>query len=363
MNPLLKLDQLGQSVWLDSLSRSFIRGGELKKLIEEDGLKGVTTNPSIFEKAVGTGSDYDVLIEKSAAEGKNEADIFEAIATGDVRMAADVLETVYKATRGRDGYVSIEVSPYLAYDADKTVQEARRLWETVARPNVLVKVPGTEAGLPAVQKLLSEGINVNVTLLFSLERYEQVVEAYLSALEQRAAKDKPLEAVASVASFFVSRVDTDVDAALAGKHKDLLGKTAVANARLAYQIYKKYFGSERFKKLQARGAQTQRLLWASTSAKNPAYRDVLYVEELAGPDTVNTMPEATLQAFRDHGKARLSLEENPEKSSKHLQSLAAAGVDLDAVTLRLEKDGVRLFSEAMDRLLKVIAEKKKVLVS
>ena len=366
MTPVKQLDSVGQSIWLDSIRKSLITGGDLARLVHDDGLSGVTSNPAIFEKAIAASSDYREAIaslaEDSSLDGKA---LFERLAIDDIRAAADVLAPVYERTSGRDGYVSLEVSPRLARDTASTVAEARRLWQEVGRPNLMIKVPATDEGIPAVETLIAEGINVNVTLLFARSAYERVAEAYLRGLERRSAGGGRLENVASVASVFVSRIDTAVDALLdariaatagAGRERfhSLRGKTAIANAKLAYQRYREIVGGARWHALAERGARPQRLLWASTGAKDPSFRDVVYVEELIGTDTVNTIPPATLAAFRDHGLVRLSLDENVEAAHSDLQHLAELGIDLDAVTDRLLEEGLRLFDEAFDRLLCVV---------
>ncbi|EKS31046.1 bifunctional transaldolase/phosoglucose isomerase [Afipia felis] len=371
MNPLKELQNHGQSIWLDFLARGFIAKGELKALIERDGVRGVTSNPSIFEKAIGTGDEYDAAFEKLLKGGdRSVIDLYESVAIEDIQNAADVLKPVYDELHGHDGYVSLEVSPYLALDTEGTLNEARRLWKSVHRKNLMVKVPGTHEGLPAIEQLTSEGLSINITLLFSQKVYAQVLEAYISGLEKFAAKGGDLSKVASVASFFVSRIDTAVDRQLddkiaAANDEDrkahlasLKGKVAVANAKLAYQHYKKVIASDRWKALEAKGARVQRLLWASTGTKNKAYSDVLYVEELIGRDTVNTVPPATLDAFRDHGKVRDTLEENVPEAAQVLADLADAGISLDSITDHLVDDGVRLFSEAADQLLGAVASKR-----
>ncbi len=374
MNPLKALQNYGQSVWLDYFRRSLVSSGELKALVDEDGLKGLTSNPSIFEKAIGGSTDYDAAI--SALERGGDAApgaIFERLAVEDMQMAADALRPVYEATRGRDGFVSIEVSPYLAKDADTTMAEARRLWRDIARSNLMVKVPATEAGLPAIRRLTSEGINVNVTLLFSRKVYEAVAEAYIAGLEEFLAKGGDPSRIASVASFFVSRVDTAVDTILEEKLRqagaeraalqDLLGKAAIANAKLAYQRSKQIFSGERWDRLAQAGARAQRLLWASTGTKNPRYSDVRYIEELIGPDTVNTIPPATMDAFRQHGRPRASLEEGLEEARRVIAALDSIGVSLEEITDKLTADGVRLFSDAADRLFGAIARKRAAIVA
>jgi transaldolase/glucose-6-phosphate isomerase len=371
MNPLQSLHEHGQAVWLDFLSRGFVGNGGLKKLVDNDGLRGVTSNPSIFEHAIAHGDEYDSAIAKLLQAGDRSAgEIFEELAVEDIQKAADVLRPVYDAARGADGFVSIEVSPYLAADTQATIAEAKHLWHAVDRENLMIKVPATPEGLPAIRRLISDGINVNITLLFAQSAYEQVAEAYISGLEALAAKDGDVSRVASVASFFVSRIDTAVDALLDDKIarandpdekarlRALQGKIAIANAKLAYQRYQHLFAGSRWQELAAKGAKPQRLLWASTGTKNKAYSDVLYVEELIGPDTVNTMPVATLDAFRDHGKLRNSLEEDAAGAQRTLDDLARSGIALDHVTDRLVADGVRLFAEAADKLLASVAKKR-----
>jgi transaldolase/glucose-6-phosphate isomerase len=368
-NPLRDLASLGQSVWLDYLRRSVTEGGELKRLIEEDGITGVTSNPAIFEKAMVGSTDYDQVF--SAFESRADADvaaIYDHLAIGDIRAAADLLRPIFDATGGRDGFVSLEVSPYLAMDTEATIAEARRLWQAVGRDNLMIKVPGTEAGVPAIRSLITEGISVNVTLLFSRRAYEAVANAYLDGLEALLGRGDDISRVASVASFFVSRIDTAIDHVIderiaagdpvAEELRALRGKVAIANAKLAYDDFLALVGSRRWKKLAAAGARTQRLLWASTGTKDPAYSDVLYVEELIGPDTVNTMPPATMDAFRDHGRSRVSLTENVEAARQIIAAADRLGTDLDGITEKLANDGVRLFSEAADKLFGAIARKR-----
>lgn len=367
MNHLKTLEQSGQAVWLDFIRRSLITSGELKTLVDEDGLRGVTSNPSIFEKAIAGSTDYaSALDEMYERDEKDPMKIYEALAIPDIQSAADVFRPVYEKTKRRDGYVSLEVSPFLAHDTQKTIDEARRLWKAVNRENVMIKVPGTTEGLPAIQQLLSEGININITLLFAQERYERVAEAYLVALEALAAQGGDVSRIGSVASFFVSRIDTLVDHLATNRLQTatepsqrallqgILGKVAIANAKLAYQFYKELFQSDRWKALEKKGAHTQRLLWASTSTKNPKYRDVLYVEELIGPDTVNTMPTQTLEAFRDHGQVRPSLDEELEEAHDTMEALEKAGISMKEVTDQLLKEAVRLFAEAFDKLLNAL---------
>ena len=370
MNPLIGLHQHGQSVWLDFLARGFTASGGLRRLVEADGVRGVTSNPAIFEKAIAGSDEYDEAVARLLAAGdRAPAELFEALAVEDIQAAAAVLRPVYDATGGADGFVSLEVSPYLAMDTEGTVAEARRLWAKCARDNVMIKVPATAPGIPAIRALIAEGINVNITLLFSQARYREVVEAYLSGLEALAEKGGDVARVASVASFFVSRIDTAVDALIDGAMDKadaarrpalaaLKGKVAIANAKLAYADYQRLFAGARWQRLQKKGARPQRLLWASTGTKNKAYSDVLYVEELIGPDTVNTLPVATLDAFRDHGTPAKTLTRDVDAAAGVLAELAAAGISLDAVTAALERDGVRLFADAADSLFAAVADKR-----
>src|SRR6195256_1333047 len=371
MNPVKALEAHGQAVWLDFLARGFVAKGDLKKLIETDGVKGVTSNPSIFEKAIGSSDEYDGAIGKALKSGDRPvAELFEHLAVEDIQHAADVLRPVYDQLKGEDGFVSLEVSPYLAMDTKATIAEAERLWKDVKRKNLMVKVPATPEGLPAIKHLIGEGISINITLLFSQKVYVQVAEAYLSGLEKYVAGGGNPSHVASVASFFVSRIDSAVDKQLDEKiarandptEKERLaalkGKVAIANAKLAYQDYKRLFSGARWEKLAAKGAKPQRLLWASTGTKNKDYSDVLYIEELIGPDTVNTVPPATLDAFRDHGTPRNSLEENVEDAKHVFAELEKSGVSLDAITADLVKDGVKLFADAADKLYGAVAHKR-----
>lgn len=371
MNPVKQLEKHGQAIWLDFLARGFILKGDLKTLIDRDGVKGVTSNPSIFEKAIGSGDEYDGAISALLKQQDRPViDLYESVAVEDIQHAADVLRPVYDQLRGDDGYVSLEVSPYLARDTDGTLAEALRLWRDVKRDNLMVKVPGTREGLPAIETLTAQGISINITLLFSQKVYAQVLEAYIAGLEKFVAGGGNPKKIASVASFFVSRIDVEVDKQLdakiaAANDKDqkarlevLKGKVAIANAKLAYQHYKKVIASDRWKKLAAKGARVQRLLWASTGTKNKAYSDVLYVEELIGRDTVNTVPPATLDAFRDHGTPRNSLEENVADAERVLAELAKTGISLDAITDKLVDEGVQLFTEAADKLLGAVAQKR-----
>ncbi len=375
-HPLIELHHLGQSVWLDYIRRSLMESGELQRLVKEDGLAGLTSNPSIFEKAITGSADYsDFLTELQQRKDLDAKAVYEQLVIRDIQDAADVLRPVYDETKFRDGYVSLEVSPFLAHDTPGTLEEARRLWKAVGRENLMIKVPGTPEGLPAIEQLLSEGINVNITLLFAQEVYEKVALAYISALEKRAAQNEDLRKMASVASFFVSRIDTLMDNRLKARLKtaqsaeerklleSLQGKTAIANAKLAYRLYQELIRSPRWAALEKKGAQTQRLLWASTSTKDPRYRDVLYVEELIGPDTVNTIPPATLDAFRDHGIPRLSLGENVEGAAETMAGLTQAGISLTEVTDELVRQGVKLFAEAFDQLLNAVDTRCKIAVS
>ncbi len=366
MNPLKALGQYGQSVWLDYIRRNLITSGELQHLIEEDGLGGVTSNPAIFEKAITGSTDYARDLEVLGQKDLSAMARYEALAIQDIQDAADLLRPVYDQTHRRDGYVSLEVSPYLAHDTQSTIEEARRLWRNVGRDNVMIKVPATPEGLPAIELLIGEGININVTLLFPQETYEHVTLAYIAGLERMAGQGGDVSKIGSVASFFVSRIDSAVDAMLEVRLKastnpsevallrSLLGKVAIANAKLAYQRYKEIFRGNRWQALARKGAHTQRVLWASTSTKNPQYRDVLYVEELIGPDTVNTMPPATLDAFRDHGRLRASLEEDLDAAHETLETLARVGISLQTVTDQVLRDAVRLFAEPFDKLLSAV---------
>ena len=366
-NPLKDLQKFGQSVWLDYIRRDLFTTGELKRLIDDDGLRGMTSNPAIFEKAIADSTLYaDMLKQLASRTDLDATGRYELLAIRDIQAAADALRPVYDSTKRRDGYVSLEVSPYLARDTEGTLKEARRLWKAVGRENVMIKVPGTTEGIPAFQQLISEGININVTLLFAQEVYAKVAEAYIAGVEQLAARGGDLSRIASVASFFISRIDSLVDSMIAARLKTstderekadlqgLLGKVAIANGKQTYQTYLKLFGSDRWKKLSAKGAQTQRVLWASTSTKNPNYNDVMYVEELIGQDTVNTIPPATLDAYRDHGHPRASLTEDVESANRTMQTLAQRGISIKEVTDKLTDDGVRLFAEAFDKLLKAV---------
>lgn len=361
-NPLKGLLEYGQSPWMDYIRRDLLTGGGLKKVIDGDGLRGMTSNPAIFEKAIVDSTLYSDILKSPEAKSLDAKSLYERIAIRDVQDACDIFKPVYQATRRRDGYVSLEVSPYLANDTKGTLEEARRLWKAVGRENVMIKVPATPEGIPAIRQLLEDGLNINITLLFAQSAYEQVAEAFLAALEARVLKGLDVSHSASVASFFVSRIDTLVDSKIgeqlktaSGEKKELLssleGKVAIANAKLTYKKYQELFGGSRWKALAAKGAQTQRLLWASTSTKNPKYRDVLYVEELIGADTVDTIPPATFDAFREHGKLRASLTEDVPSAAKTMQDLEKAGISMKEVTHKLLEDGVKLFAEAFKTLL------------
>ena len=364
MATLKQLQALGQAVWLDFISRELMASGELSRRVS-DGLRGLTSNPAIFEKALAQGGDYAVQAKQLVAQGLGAKAIYECIAISDIQAAADALRPVYDATAAADGYVSLEVSPALANDTAGTLAEARRLWHDVARPNLMIKVPGTAAGVPAIRDLITDGINVNVTLLFAQSAYRAVAAAYVEGLQVRVVRGEKIDRLASVASFFVSRIDTAIDAQLEAKIATasaavradlelLRGKAAIANAKLAYQHYLELSAGTDWKKLAAAGARPQRLLWASTGCKNPAYRDVIYVEELIGADTVNTLPPATLDAFLDHGVPRTSITGNVDAARRDLDALARHGISLDAVTAKLLEDGVKQFADAFDKLLAVV---------
>jgi transaldolase/glucose-6-phosphate isomerase len=365
MNPLQDLHRFGVSVWYDYVSRSLIASGALKKLIQDDGVRGVTSNPTIFEKAIGGSADYDDAIRRYAKPGQAPIELFEKLAVEDIQAACDEFKTLFEESKGGDGFVSLEVAPSLARDAAGTVAEAKRLWALVARPNLMVKVPGTAEGVRAFEDLIAEGISINVTLLFAQERYAEIAEAHVKGLERRAAAGKDLSKIASVASFFVSRVDSAIDAVLEkrpeAEAKALMGKAAIANAKLAYQHYKKLYGSPRFAALSAQGAKVQRLLWASTGTKNPLYRDVLYVEELIGVDTVNTMPPATVDAYRDHGAGRPSLEEGLDEAHAQWDALPKHGVNVAAIMSQLENEGLKSFEKSFETLMGKLTAKRALL--
>ena len=366
-NPLQELLGYGQSMWLDYIRRDLITSGTLKGMIADDGLRGMTSNPAIFEKAIAESSLYDDILKELASRPDLDTKArYEQIAIRDIQGAADILRPVYDSSKFRDGYVSLEVSPLLALKTQETIDEARRLWKAVNRENVMIKIPGTAEGLPAIRQVIGEGINVNVTLLFAQEVYEKVAEAHIAGLEDLAKRGGNLKKIGGVASFFISRIDTLVDSIIDDKLKattdaqqqallkSLLGKVAIANGKLTYQRYQRIFSGPRWQALAAQGAQTQRVLWASTSTKNPAYRDVMYVEELIGPDTVDTMPPATIDAFRDHGKLRNSLTEDLAGAQNVMDNLAKAGISIKEVTTKLTDDGVKLFADAFHKLLAAV---------
>jgi transaldolase/glucose-6-phosphate isomerase len=371
-NPIRRLTGLGQSLWLDFIRRNLIASGGLKRLIEEDDLRGVTSNPSIFEKSIDGSKDYDEDVRALAEEGKSVEEVYSALTLKDIRDAADVFRPVYDRLEGRDGFVSLEVSPHLAHDTEGTIAEARHLWKALDRPNVFIKIPATREGLAAVQRCIGEGINVNVTLLFGLPRYREVTEAFLAGMEERAGRGEPLERVASVASFFLSRIDVLVDPVLekametqgsqAELARSLHGQVAVASAKLAYRIYQEVFHADRFRRLADKGARPQRVLWASTSTKNPSYSDVKYVEALIGPDTVNTVPMETLNAYRDHGDPKPRLEEDPDEARRVMEQLPALDIDIDRVTRQLEDEGVEKFNQPYDRLMKSLEKKRRAVL-
>ena len=359
-NKVKQIHEFGQSIWLDFIERRLIQSGGLQKLIDEDGIRGVTSNPAIFEKAISGSSDYDEQIAELSRESKSNDEIFYAVAIEDIKAAADLFKQVYEEeVEGADGFVSLEVSPLLARDTEGTIAQAIDLWQKVDRKNVMIKIPGTAEGLPAIRKAISEGININVTLLFGLPRYEEVAEAYISGLEDRLNAGKPIDKIASVASFFLSRIDIIVDPLLLQKgFNELKGEIAIASAKKAYQMYKKIFCGERFKKLQEKGARPQRLLWASTSSKDPSSSDVKYVEALIGPDTVNTIPMETLEAFRDHGNPENRLEQDLNKAHVALQTLKEIGINIDQITQTLEDEGIEKFNKPYEKLLKAIEEQR-----
>ena len=364
-NPLWRLRDLGQSVWYDYIRRDLYTGGELARLIRDDGLAGMTSNPTIFQKAIADTELYDDAVRRAGSEEAEPSVVFERLAVEDVRGAADVFRPVFDETGGNDGFVSIEVGPRLANDTEGSISEAKRLWEACARDNVMVKIPGTAAGIPAIRRCLADGVNINITLLFSVSRYREVMEAYLTALEERVAAGRPIERLRSVASFFVSRVDTNVDKKLDRIGNDearaLRGKAAIANARLAYEAFREVFGSERFRRLASKGAALQRPLWASTSTKDPAYPDLYYVEALVASDSVDTMPPETFTAYREHGDPKIRISDDLAGARETFRRLAALGIDEATVSRELEEEGVRKFSDSYDALLKAIAEKEKAM--
>jgi transaldolase len=367
-NNLLKIQEFGQSIWLDYIDRQMIQSGELKQLIEKDGLRGVTSNPSIFDQAIESSEAYEESILTLSREGKKVEEIYQGLTVKDVQMAADEFRRLHEASGGVHGFVSLEVNPHLAYRTEETMAEARELWRRLDRPNVFIKVPATREGLPAIRQLISEGINVNVTLLFGLPRYREVAAAYIAGLEERAAAGKPLDVVCSVASFFLSRIDVVVDPKLeeimarrdseAETTRKLRGQVAIASAKEAYQIYKEIFDQERFRKLASKGGRPQRVLWASTSTKNPDYADVKYVEALIGPGTINTLPKETLKAYRDHGNPEERLEQGLEEARKVLIALPKVDIDINQVTQQLEEEGVDKFNKPYDRLMNTLATKR-----
>jgi transaldolase len=369
-NPLLQLQEMGQSVWYDNVDRAQLNSGQFQRLLNEDGIVGVTSNPTIFGKAIGSGHAYDDQIAQLIKERKDIGAIYEAVVIQDIRTVADLLRPVYDRTGGQDGYISLEVSPDLSHDTESTLAEARRFWQLVQRPNLMIKIPATPEGIPAVHQAIRDGINVNITLIFSIESYRAVTDAYLSGLEERNAAGKDISHIASVASFFVSRVDTLVDKLLEDKakassnpeeqklFKSLEGKAAIANARLVYQEFRRIFSTPRFESLKHVGANFQRPLWASTSTKNPAYRDVLYAEELIGPNTVDTMPLETIENFRDHGQVRLSIEDNVPGSQAELAALEGVGIHYDQITQQLLDEGVKKFADSFHELFEGIRSKQ-----
>jgi len=368
-NPLLDLQKQGQSIWLDYIRRDLLTSGELRRLIHEDGLRGMTSNPSIFEKAISGSPDYAAQLDQLISQGLNAGDIFERIAVQDIQNAADTLFPVYQSTNKHDGYVSIEVTPTLAHDTQGSIEEARRLWQEVKRPNLMVKIPGTPEGVPAVRQLIGEGLNINITLLFAQEAYVAVAEAFMDGLEAALKAGKDISSIASVASFFVSRIDTLVDSTIdkelqnpgSSDREQLLrslhGKIAIANAKQAYRSYQQMIAGSRWHALAGRGAQSQRLLWASTSTKNPKYRDVLYIEELVGPETVNTIPPATMDAFRDHGIVRRTLDADLAAADKTMSDLEKSGISMKKVTDQILDEGIKLFDDAFSKLISAVDQK------
>lgn len=371
-NPIItRIHELGQSIWLDNLSRKLITSGDLEKLITEVGVRGLTSNPAIFQKAIGDGEAYEDDIEKYTSEGLDSKEIYEKLAVSDIQGATDLFRPIYDTSGGEDGCVSLEVQPNLVYDADGTIEEARRLWKSVSRPNVMVKVPGTREGIPAITQLLSEGININVTLLFSVERYRDIAESYLEGLEKRLEKGESIQHVVSVASFFLSRIDVMIDPLLqdiidnkpeqADKAKMALGQVAIANAKKAYQVFEEVFSSERFQKLQQQGARKQRVLWASTGNKNPDYEELRYVHPLIGPDTVNTLPGDTMDILRkeEADKAKATITDDYDKADQVLAAIADLGLDIEDITDKLEKEGVDKFEKPFDKLIATVEEQRK----
>ena len=365
-NVLRELEKFGQSVWIDNISRGMLKKGELKRLVEEDGVTGVTSNPTIFQKAIGKGNDYDEQIKSllSKRPDLNAQQLFEKLAVKDIQDGTDILSGVYEKTNGNDGFVSLEVSPELAYDTKNTIEEARRLFKEVSRKNVMIKIPATQEGIPAIRQMISEGANINITLIFAQSVYEQVVDAYLSGLEDRVKDGKEIDKITSVASFFISRIDTAVDDELSKvKNEELKGKIAIANGKLVYEKFLELFSSKRFKNLEAKGAKVQKVLWASTSTKNPAYSDILYVEELIGPKTVNTMPPATMAAYNDYGYPVERLTKNVDEARAQMKNLAELNIDFSVITRKLTEKGVVLFSESFKELMREIDRKKNEILS
>jgi transaldolase len=367
MNPLVELHAYGQSFWYDNIQRKFLRDGTLHSLIDEDGLRGMTSNPSIFEKAIGHSDDYDAQIRELVVNGADTAAIYEALALADIQAACDLFADLYAQSDGGDGFVSLEVSPHLARDTAGTISEAKRLFAAVGRPNLMIKVPATPEGIPAIRQLIGEGININITLMFSMAHYEAVAQAYIEGLSHLLENGGDPAKVASVASFFVSRVDTAVDKKLAALNdpaaEALLGKTAIANSKIVYRRFKEIFHGDAFQKLRAAGAARQRLLWASTSTKNPDYPDTLYIDELIGPETVNTMPPKTIEAFRDHGTLANKLEQDLDQAQLVLDNLAELQINLDEVTEKLQEDGVVAFANSFDALMATIGAKKETIAA
>ncbi len=361
-SPLGLLRQERQSVWLDYMHRRMLQDGELKAMIEARGIRGCTSNPTIFEQAIGQSDTYDEAIAQLAARGKDTVTIYETLAIEDIQAACDQFRPIFEMTAGTDGFVSMEVSPRLAHDTQGTMAEARRLWKTIDRPNVMIKIPGTVEGIPAVTQMLTEGLNINITLLFAVSMHEQVIDAYLTALEQRARAGQPLETIASVASFFVSRVDSETDKRLEqlgkAEAEKLMGKAAIANAKLAYAKYVEHFEGKRFRALMAKGARVQRPLWASTGTKNKKYSDTMYVDQLIGPDTVNTMPPATLDAFADHGVVSRTIDKNVPEAAKQIAAIEGLGIKLTDVTDFLVQDGVKKFADSFTQLLAAVETKR-----
>lgn len=361
MNHIKQIQDFGQRIWLDFFDRGILNSGKLKKMIEEDGIGGVTSNPSIFEKAISSSSDYDEDIRSLIQTKRSNDVIFFSLAVKDIKRAADLFKPVYRKTDGLDGFVSIEVSPHLAHDTEKTIKQARELWKAVNRKNVMIKIPATVEGLPAIRTCISEGININITLLFGLPRYEEVVEAYLSGLEDRVQANKPIDQITSVASFFLSRIDALIDPELTSKGLIYLkGKVATASAKKAYEFYKRIFFGSRFNALENKGAKRQRLLWASTSTKDPTYSDIKYVFELIGPDTINTITLETLDAFKNHGRAENRLEEDMGKASKVLEHLKESKIDINTITQKLEDEGIEKFNIAFDKIIDAIKKNEQI---